>query len=222
MAIDERERKEILDELGKAVIRFDKKAARASAERALKVGISPIDALELGLGKGLREVGDKFECGDSFLPELIMASEAMKAGFEVLKAELSKSDASKKSSGKLIIGTVEGDIHDIGKQIVATLLFISGFEVIDLGVDVSPQKFIKAVKDEKASIIGLSSLMTTTLPGQKRVIEALDEHLLREKVKVLIGGAATSQSWANEIGADGWAPNGVLAVKEAKRLMAML
>lgn len=221
MAIDESERKAILDELGKAVIYFDKKAARDAAERALKAGVSPIDALELGLGKGLREVGDKFECGDAFLPELIMASEAMKAGFEVLKGQIAQGGSLRETLGKFIIGTVEGDIHDIGKQIVATLLFISGFEVIDLGVDVAPQKFIKAVKDEKANIIGLSSLMTTTLPGQKRVIEALDEHLLREKVKVLIGGAATSQAWANEIGADGWAPNGVLAVKEAKRLMAM-
>jgi len=171
------------------------------------------------LAEGIKNIGNLFERGEIFLPELIMAAEAMKAGTEILMSEVRKRGLNVKKLGKVVIGTVQGDIHDIGKNIVISMLEASGFKVIDLGVDVPAEEFIKKVKEVQPDVLGMSALLTTTAPEQSRVIEMLKDSGLRDKVKVIIGGAATSESWADEIGADAYAADAVEAVKKIKHLI---
>jgi corrinoid protein of di/trimethylamine methyltransferase len=168
----------------------------------------------------VRKVGELYEKGELFLTELMMAASAMQAGVEVLKPEILKEKKSSNACSKIIIGTVEGDIHDIGKTIVKTMLVANNFEVIDLGVDVPNDVFIQNVKEHKPRILCLSSLLTTTKSKQKEVIEALKSQGLRDKVKVMVGGAAVTPEWADKIDADGYGEDGADAVKKAKVLLS--
>jgi len=210
---------DILQKLSNSVIKGNPDAARAGASEALRAGIDPLEAVENGLAKGLREVGRKFECGEMFLMQLILSGEAMKTGLEVLKPEMLRQKKQLKASGSFLIGTVEGDIHDIGKSIVAAMLTAEGFDVVDGGVDVPDKVFVDKARELKPQIIGLSALMTTTRTKQKDVIEAMKQAGLRDAVKVMVGGATVTPEWAKEIGADGYGEDAVEAPKKARELL---
>jgi trimethylamine corrinoid protein len=209
----------ILEELGEAVRNFDEELSRSLAERAVEMDIDPVEALEEGLTKALREVGDRFGRGDAFITELIAAAQAMEAGAEILNEEIAKRGASRRAIGRFLIGTVEGDIHSIGKNIVATMLSAAGFEVIDIGVDAATETFVDKVRELKPDILGLSALMTTTMTKQRDVIEALRAGGLREGVKVIVGGAPVTEDWVEEIGADACGMDAGSAVQTALGLM---
>jgi corrinoid protein of di/trimethylamine methyltransferase len=188
-------------------------------ENLLTEGIDPLKIFDDGLAKGLREVGDKFGKGEAWLIELLGASNAMEAAMKVLQPALEKSSQQQRYLGRVLIGTVKGDIHDIGKNIVKTILKASGFDVTDLGKDVPKETFIKKVKELQPDILGMSALLTITIPEQRDVIEALKMEGLRNKVKVIIGGAMTTEEWAQEIGADGYGADQNEAVEVAKSLL---
>lgn len=209
----------IFKELQKATVEGDVDKAKDLAQKALDANINPLEVITNGLAKGVKEVGDKFGKGEIFLVDLIMAGEAMKAGMAVLLPKIKAMKTERKTLGKVLIGTVRGDIHSIGKDIVATLLEAEGFEVINIGEDVSEETFVEKVKEHEPDILGLSSLLTTTMPMQREVIKALEGARLRERLKVIIGGAPTTQGWAEEIGADGWAGDAVSATKLVKQLV---
>ena len=198
---------------------FDKDLARRLAEEAVNQGIDPVVALEDGLAKALREVGDRFGQGEAFITELVAAAQAMEAGVEILNKEIARRGASRKSVGRFLIGTVKGDIHSIGKSIVATMLQAAGFEVFDIGVDIPNEVFVQKVKELNPDILGLSALMTTTMAIQREVIIALREAGIRGGVKVVVGGAPVTEKWATEIGADACGYDADHAVKVALRLM---
>ena len=187
-------------------------------QAALDAGISAKDILQKGLIVGMDIVGEKMECGDMFIPEVLMSAQAMSMSVEVLKPLLAEGDSS--SAGKVIIGTVKGDLHDIGKNLVSMMMESAGFEVIDLGVDVAPEKFVEAIKTHKPTIVGLSALLTTTMPMMKKSIMSIEESGLRDTLKIIVGGAPVNQSFADEIGADGYAPDAGAASKLAKALYA--
>lgn len=210
---------QILSDLREAVLYFDPEEARTLTQKALDMGVDPVVALEEGLAKPLREVGDRFGTGEAFITELIAAAQAMEAGAEVLNREIVRRGATRKKVGRFLIGTVEGDIHSIGKNIVATMLNTAGFEVIDLGADVPTQTFVDNVKKHRPDILGLSALMTTTMTNQKKVIEALKEAGLREGLKIIVGGAPVTEDWVKEIGADACGLDALNAVEASLRLM---
>lgn len=185
--------------------------------QAIEAGIAPASILNDGMIAAMAEVGKLFEEGEYFVPEMLIAARAMQKGLDVLKPYLSEDDV--QSPGKVVIGTVKGDLHDIGKNLVAMMLEGAAFEVIDLGTDVSPERFIEAAKSNNAQIIAMSALLTTTMPNMKNTIEALKEVGMRDKVKVLIGGAPITQSYADQIGADGFAEDASRAVAKAKILL---
>jgi len=170
-----------------------------------------------GLLAGMSVVGERFKKGEVYFPEVLVAANAMKAGMEPLKPLLVEKNIG--YAGKVVLGTVRGDLHDIGKNLVGMMLEGAGFEIIDLGVDVSAERFVEAVKEENADIIGMSSLLTTTMPMMKQAIEALSGSLVRDKVKVMVGGAPITQKYADDIGADGFGPDAATAVDKAKELM---
>ncbi len=209
----------ITRELRRTVMSYDVEGATLAAKKAVEVGIDPLRAIEDGLAQGIREVGDKFDKGEIFLPELVMAAEAMKSALEVLEPKLKKKKKERKTLGRVLLGTVEGDIHNIGKTIVAAMLTANGFEVVDVGVDVPTERFVEKVRELKPDILGLSALLTTTLPAQGAVIETLKKEGLRRTLKVIIGGAPASKEWAEKIGADGYGANAVEAVEVAKKLL---
>jgi corrinoid protein of di/trimethylamine methyltransferase len=210
---------EVFDQMAQSIIDGEPDIAAALAKRAVAEGVDPLDAVNKGFLIGVNRVGEMFSCGEAFLPDLVLAGEAMKAAVAVLDPELAKSGLQRQTLGKVVIGTVQGDIHDIGKTLVATLLAAGGFEVYDLGVDVSAEEFAEKARHVGASIVGLSALLTTTMVNQKTVIEALDDLGLRPKVKVMVGGAPVTRTWAEQIGADGYSEDAIGAVGEAKRLM---
>jgi len=210
---------QILSDLREAVLYFDPEEARTLAQKALDMGVDPVVALEEGLAKPLREVGDRFGTGEAFITELIAAAQAMEAGAEVLNREIVRRGATRKKVGKFLIGTVEGDIHSIGKNIVATMLSTAGFEVIDLGADVPTQTFVDNVRKHRPDILGLSALMTTTMTKQREVIEALREAGLRDGLKIIVGGAPVTEDWVREIGADACGLDALNAVEASLRLM---
>lgn len=210
---------DILDQLSNSVIEGNSEAVRRAATEALKTNLDPLEAIENGLAKGLKEVGGRFERGEMFLMQLIMSGEAMKAGLQVLKPEILKQKKQLTGSGTVLIGTVEGDIHDIGKSVVSAMLTAEGFDVIDLGVDVPDQVFVEKTKEIKPHILGLSALMTTTRTKQKDVIEALKRSELRDVAKVMVGGATVTPEWAEEIGADAYGEDAVDAARKAKNLI---
>jgi len=212
----------IYDELVAAVLSFDADKVLETTKKALEIGLSPGDIIENGLGKGLKTVGEKFEKCEIWLMHLVAAAEAaQRAIVELLEPEILKRKETRTSLGKIVIGTVAGDIHDIGKNIVRALLTAAGFEVHDLGKDIPVKDFIDKVRETNASILAASALLTSTAPMQRDIVEALKKEGIRKKVKVMVGGAAVSAEWAEEIGADGYAPNAAAAVELAKRFMGV-
>ncbi len=193
--------------------------ARQLAEQALAQGVDPLEAINRGYKPGMDVVGEGFANGDLFIPDLMMSGEAMKAAIAALEAELTKRKQQRDVLGRVVIGTVQGDIHEIGKTLVATMLAANGFEVHDLGVDVSAQKFVDKVREVDADVLGLSALLTTTILNQETVILTLKEAGLRDRVKVIIGGVPASSEWAAEIGADAYAENATDAVAAVKQLV---
>lgn len=214
-------RERIFEEMAQAVIDGLPDKARALAHDAIQAGIDPLEAIERGFKAGMDVVGDGFAKGELFIPDLMMSGEAMKAAIAALEPELMKRKQQRQVLGRVVIGTVQGDIHEIGKTLVATMLAASGFEVHDLGVDVSPQRFVEMVRQVDANVVGLSALLTTTLLNQETVILTLKEAGLRDKVKVIVGGVPASPEWAEEIGADGYAENATEAVEVVKRMVGV-
>ncbi len=206
-----------LDELSKAIINGDSDVAFELTKKALDANILASEILHKGLIPGLREVGDLFEKGEYFLPELIVSGDAVAQALELLEPLLGKEDAS--HMGKYLIGTVQGDVHDLGKNIVIMMLRGNGWEVTDLGVDVSPEEFCAAIDKGNFQILGMSSLLTMTMPSAARTIELLKAAGLRNKVKVMVGGAPTTAEWAEKIGADAHAKDGPTAAKAAAALV---
>ena len=192
----------------------------ALVQQALDEGIGPGEILTGGMVVGMDAVGRDFKAGELFVPEVLIAARAMHAGMDILKPLLAESDVP--SAGKYIVGTVKGDLHDIGKNLVRMMIEGGGFEVVDLGVDVSPAGFVDAVREHQPDIMGMSALLTTTMTSMKGVIEALVESGLRDSVKVMIGGAPVTDAYAKEIGADGYAADAATAVDVARELMADL
>jgi trimethylamine corrinoid protein len=209
----------ILEGLREAVLYFDEEEAKKLAQEAVDMGLDPVIVLEEGLAKALREVGDRFGTGEAFITELIAAAQTMEAGAEILNREITRQGAKRKSAGKLLIGTVEGDIHSIGKNIVKTMLTAAGFEVIDIGTDVNTQTIVEKVREHHPHILGLSALMTTTMVKQREVIQELERTGLRDTVKVIVGGAPVTEAWVHEIGADACGLDAGSAVINALKLM---
>ena len=213
------EKREIMENLAMAIVDGDQDKARENAREALHNQIDPLKAVEQGLSKGMATVGNRFESGHAYLPELLMAANAFNAAMEILEPEIEAQKKQITKIGTVLIGTVKGDVHNIGKNIVATLLETNGFEVVDMGVDNPCLNIIQEAEKVKADVIALSSLMTTTMPGQKEVIETLEEMDLRGKYFVIVGGGPVSQEWADEIGADGYGESAVQAVEIARKLL---
>jgi len=203
--------------LSTAIEKGDRDKAVQLTHEALSAGASPPDIISHGLQAGMGLVGEKFSSGEYFLPDMLMAARAMAAALEILKPLLGGTSLA--TMGKVVIGTVQGDMHDIGKNVVATFLKGSGFEVFDLGNNVPDKKFIDEVRERKADILGLSALLTTTMPIMGRVIKALDEAGLRSSVKVIVGGAPVTEDYAKYIGADAYAHDGGRAVPVCKQLL---
>ncbi|MFB0536735.1 MAG: corrinoid protein [Anaerolineae bacterium] len=210
---------ELYQAMSQSVIDGEPEQAEELAHKAVSLDLDPLEVIDYGYTRGMNVLGDLFAQGEVFLPHLVMGGEAMKAAIAVLEPELARRQQQRRVLGKVVIGTVAGDIHEIGKSLVATMLSANGFQVFDLGVDVPVSTFVEKAAEVEADIVGLSALLTTTMLNQGRVIESLQEAGLREKVKVMVGGAPVSQSWAEQIGADGYSENAVGAVALAKKLM---
>ena len=201
-----------------AILNGDAKKARAATEVAIAAGDPPMALIQESMVPAMDEVGRLFECEEYFVPELLLAGRAMKGAMELLKPLLTA--AGQKMAVRIVIGTVKGDLHDIGKNIVASMLEGSGFEVIDLGTDVSPENFVSAVEQRKPHVVCMSALLTVTMPAMKTTIDALSNAGLRPKIKILIGGAPVTSQYAKEIGADGYSENASGAVSMVKSLLA--
>ena len=210
---------EIYSAMANSVINGEVGQAEELAREAVRNGLDALEAINQGFVEGVNQVGESFSCGDAFLPDLVLAGEAMKAALGVLEPELAKGGQVRETLGVIVLGTIEGDIHDIGKTLVGTMLSIAGFEVIDLGVDVPIPELIAKAREVKADLVGISSLLTTTMARGRDLIEALDDLGLRPELKVMVGGAPVSQSWADEIGADGYSEDAIGAVALAKELV---
>lgn len=213
MATEER-----FSKIREALLAYDEAAVRDEAERLVADGADPVQALEV-LSDAIREIGEQFGAGEVFLPELILSADAMNAGAEVLTAALPTGTVA--SRGTIVFGTVKGDIHSIGKTIVGSLLSASGFAVIDIGIDAAPATFAEAAEKNRADIIAATACMSTTLPGQRDVIEYLEAIGVRQKYKVMIGGASCTQGWADHIGADAFGHDAAEAAKLAMELMGV-
>ena len=209
---------DVLKELAEAIILGQAQKAEELTHKALEEeGLEPGVVLNQGLIAGMNVVGEKFKNNEYYVPEVLIAARAMKAGLKVLRPRLAETGV--KPVAKLVIGTVKGDLHDIGKNLVSMMMEGAGFEVIDLGVDAGPDKFVQAVENDAPHLIGMSALLTTTMLNMKSVIEELEKKGVRERVKVIIGGAPVTESYAQEIGADGYAPDAATAVEVAKALL---
>lgn len=212
---------ELYEKMSQSIIDGDSDASAALAKEAIAIGLHPLDAITKGFVIGVNTIGDAFGRGEAFLPELVMAGEAMKAAVAILDPELQKLGTQRRMLGKVVIATVEGDIHEIGKSLVATMLGASGFEVYDLGVDTPSEKIIGKALEVNADIIAMSALLTTTMVRQKEVIEELEKEGLRSKFKVMVGGAPITRDWVKIIGADGYSEDAVGAVAIAKQLLGV-
>jgi corrinoid protein of di/trimethylamine methyltransferase len=210
----------VLERLANAILEGEAEQAVAAAKEALAAGIPPLTIVEEGANKGMQVVGEKFSKYEIFLPELILAGDAMNAALPVLLASLSRADAESLRQGKVVIATATGDIHDIGKNIVSALLTVSGFEVFDLGVNVDVKQILHKAQEVQADIIALSTLLSTSLPYQKDVIRYLVDAGKRDKYFVIVGGGPVAPSWAKEIGADGYGRTAAHASDLCKKLMA--
>ncbi len=211
---------ELFAAMRKSIIDGAPDVAAKLAKQSIEEGVNPLDSINQGYVEGITYVGEKYGCREMFLPDMLASAEAMKAAVGVLEPEMKKTGAQREMLGKVVLGTAKGDIHDIGKNLVATMLSASGFEVFDIGINVPTDQFIAKAKAVDADIIGVSALLTTTMMGQKAVIEAMKKEGLHPKVKVIIGGAAVTPKWATDIGADGYARSAMDAVDLAKKLVA--
>jgi corrinoid protein of di/trimethylamine methyltransferase len=209
--------KELFESLSRAVVEGEEEEAEALVKQALEQGVDPLACINEGLMKGIEEVGELFSDGTYFLPELIQGAGAMKAALEILEPKLA-GEEQRAVVGTVVLGTVAGDQHEIGKTLVGTMLTANGFRVVDIGVDMKADDFVAAIEESGATIVGASALLTTTLLELKRLIDSITEAGLREKVKVMIGGAPVTQDFANDIGADGYADDAIAAVEVARRL----
>jgi len=206
-------------QMAQCIIEGESEIAIELAKKSIEIGLHPLDTITKGFVVGVNYIGDQFGAGEAFLPELVMAGEAMKAAVAVLEPELLKLGEAREMMGKVVLATVEGDIHEIGKTLVGTMLSASGFEVTDLGVDQPADKIIGKALEIDAQIIGMSALLTTTMVRQREVIEELDKEGLRPRIKVMVGGAPITRDWATKIKADGYSEDAVGAVKLAKELV---
>ena len=201
-----------------AILNGDQKTSVALTKQALEEGVEPLDLIHRYMIPAMDEAGKRFECEDFFVPELLLAARAMKGALELLRPRLAASGA--QPAGRVVIGTVKGDLHDIGKNLVSSMLEGGGFEVTDLGADVSPERFVEAVRKTGAQIVCLSALLTVTMPSMKTTIEAFRQAGIRDQIKVLIGGAPVTEQYAREIGADGYGGNANVAVALARQIVA--
>jgi corrinoid protein of di/trimethylamine methyltransferase len=211
------EKKELLRQIADAVVDMEEDTVEELAQQSLTAGIDAYETIDLGLAKGMERAGQLFDEEEYFVPELLMCSDAMNVGIDVLKPHLRSEKVSKK--GKVVIGVVEGDTHDIGKNLVRLMLETGGFEVLDLGRDIPPAEFVSKAEEYGADIIGIATLMTTTMPGMKEVVDILANKGIRDKFKVIVGGGPISPAFAKKIGADGYARNAADAVKVAEELL---
>lgn len=209
---------DIMETISECVLTGDYQKIKKEVQSALDQGHLPQDVIDSGLLKGMGIVGEKFRNDELFVPEVMVAARAMHAGLDILKPHLTQAA---KSCGTIVIGTVKGDMHDIGKNIVSLMFEGSGFKVIDLGVDVHPQKFVDEVRNSKAQIVGLSALLTTTIPAMEKTIDLLKESGLKGHVKIMVGGAPVSESTAQKVGADAYGKNAAEAVMKAKQLLGI-
>lgn len=212
------EQKRIIDNLRKAIFEYNSDLARESAQEAIEKGIDPIEAMDV-MTVAIREIGDAFGKGELWLPELVGAADAMEGATPILEEEMKRRGTHRESLGTVVAGTVFGDIHSIGKTMVTTLLTAAGFHVVDLGVNVKAEAFIEATKKHGADLLVMSALLTTTVTEQEKVIEALKREGIRERVKVMVGGAAVTDEFAEDIGADGYDPTAPGAVELARKLL---
>jgi corrinoid protein of di/trimethylamine methyltransferase len=212
---------ELFQKMAQSILDGDSDTAVVLAKQAIAIGMDPLDAITKGFVLGVNQVGESFASGQAFLPELVMAGEAMKAAVATLEPEMQRRGTARQFYGKVVLATVEGDIHEIGKTLVGTMLSASGFQVFDLGVDVSSAKIIEKVKEVDANLVGLSALLTTTMVKQKEVIDELDKLGLRKKVKVMVGGAPVTRDWVQKIEADGYSEDAIGAVGLAKQLVGV-
>ncbi len=203
---------ELFAQMRQAVIDGDSAASAALAEQALADNVPPLDAIEKGFVPGLTLVGEQFGAGDLFLPDMMLAARAMQKAIAILEPEMKRQSTQRHVVGRVVLGTVKGDIHEIGKNLVGMMLATSGFEVHDLGVDVAPERFVSAAHEHNADIVGVSALLTTTMAGQRTVVEQIEAAGLRPKCRVVVGGAPASSTWASEIGADGYSEDAIGAV----------
>lgn len=210
---------ELFKRMAQAVIDGDNEEAMALAQQALDRGIDPLEAINKGFSAGMDVVGELYSSGEYFLPDLILGGEAMKAALTVLEPALKASGQARQVLGKVVLGTVKGDIHEIGKSLVGSMLSAGGFEVYDLGIDVPTEAFVAKSREYNADIVALSALLTTTMLHQRDVIEHLTEAGLRDRVRVMVGGSPVTQDWADQIGADGFAEDAAGAVVVARRLV---
>jgi trimethylamine corrinoid protein len=209
----------IFEEMELAIIDGDEELCASLAQKAIDESIDPAEAIDKGFAKGMRVLGDRFESGECFLPELLTAEDAMNAAMEILQPKIEESQAQKEKLAKVVIGTIQGDVHDIGKNIVKLFMTVAGFDVIDVGRDVPVRTFIQTAQKENADIIAASALMTTTMVYMPELIKQLKELGIREQFKVMVGGAPVIKSWAQEVGADGYGLTAKEAVQSALELM---
>ena len=212
---------ELFKAMSQSIIEGESETSAALARQAIEMGIDPLEAINAGFVPGINHVGDEFSCGNMFLPELVMAGEAMKTAISVLEPEMAKMGTERQVYGKVVLATVQGDIHDIGKTLVGTMLSAYGFQVYDMGVDVPITAIVEKAREVDANIVAVSALLTTTMVRQRDVVEALDDMGLRAKVKVMVGGAPVTQEWVQQIGADGYSEDAIGAVSVAKQLMGV-
>jgi len=210
---------ELFKQMSQAVIEGDDELAAALAQQSLDQGVPPLDAINKGFTEGMDVVGELYSTGEYFLPDLILGGEAMKAALAVLEPALKAAGQSREVLGTVVLGTVKGDIHEIGKSLVGSMLAANGFEVYDLGIDIEATEFVAKAREYKADIVALSALLTTTMLHQRDVIQHLAEAGLRDRVKVMVGGSPVTQGWADDIGAEGFAEDAAGSVVVAKRLM---
>ncbi len=207
-----------LKSLHDAILNGDAKTARTTTEQALADGVDPVKLVQEFMVPAMGEVGRRFECNEYFVPELLLAARAMKASLELIRPLLVAGGVA--SAGRVVIGTVKGDLHDIGKNLVSAMLEGGGFEVLDLGTNVTPEQFVAAVREKKAQIVALSALLTTTMPSMKATVDALKQAGVRDQVKVLVGGAPVTRKYADEIGADGYGESAAGAAGLARQVLA--
>ena len=215
------DKEQILENLATAILEGDETKARENAQEALASQMDPLEAVEEGLSRGMAVVGQRFENGEAYLPDLLIATETFKAAIEILQPEIEAQQKQMAKKGTVVIGTVRGDMHSIGKNIVATVLETNGYDVVDIGVDNPALQFIEQARKAKADVIALSSLMTTTMPAQREVIETLEEMGLRDLYFVIVGGGPVNQEWADEIDADGYGETAIHAVELVQELLGL-